>query len=946
MAKILQPSVFNLKSWVVTERVFKRIFWLARYHAWPVLIVVVLAAIAGIFYIRDIPIRTSFLDLLPRDDQLINEFRAKEQYLAVDYLVILLSLRNAEQMATTEKERSLLDTAARITSKLRQSDEIISAAYRRARHPDIPAQFMVLYALDEKKIERLERGIVQIRRSLASEELIVVGRTNFSSAYQMIDAELDDAFAGVITPPMVDSMQTNLSQLYKFNAALLYTIANLDQLEQVTIAATDLSEIFAGARNHTDKQEEGTPFFSRDRSMLLINIRPRFTAARGLDYSRLIIDIVQNALDEADLATQGIEAGVTGSYAFAVETDTVVHTDMRRTTIIAAVGVILLFFFAFRSIVYVVIAAIPLLISVVFTVAWARFAVDGFNLLTSVLPALVLGLGIDYGIHFITRYAEERRQGASLNRALSQTLLQKGSASAFAALTTSLVFLSLLFARSRALFEMGAITSVGIIAAYVVTIIMLPALITIAHRILRRRFRGVISDYGPKISPLFHWITGKGRAIFVVVIILTLFVSFQAAQTRFRFASADLIPLVESHRVLSKIQAYFGLGEVGIGDYFVFFADSEQELAAMAGQLEQSDLIDAISSAKDLLPVTLAQQQVLLGEIDISSYVDQLATVEASIADKGRTITYIKGLIVDLSMVQYIATISGWGTIALSSAALQRQLWELQSVLAAIDAQAVQTTIIDLQRALTRLDLNLDVLRELPPIETMLRDIVKTLPDGIKSRYITRDDRFIIYARMSPAIHHAGNLPLFIDFAAGISDDFFGMPLVTDRLVQHMERDFWLSTVIAALLILVSLWRILGRKRLILIGIAPLIFGYIWMLGAMRLLGMEFNFINILISPLLIGIGVDNGIHLLHRYREEKNKGENKSVERAASTTAIAIIVTSLTTMIVFGGLVGARTPGLQLLGISALLGISFTLIFSLFFLPATLKMTETNKKS
>lgn len=929
----------------IKERVFKSLFLLVRYHAWPVLIVLLLATIAGIAYIRDIPIRTSFLDLLPRDDLLINEFLAKEKYLAADHLVILLSLHNAEQMATTEKERTLLNAAARITSKLSQSDEIVSADYRHAPHPDIPAQFMVLYALDYKKIERLERGIDQIRLSLYREELLMAGRTDFNVAYQMIAAELEDAFTGVITPPVIDRVQTNLSQLYKFNTALLYTIANFAQLEQVTIAATDLSEIFAGARYHTNEQEEGKPFFSRDRSMLLINIRPRFPAARGLDYSRLIIDIVQNALDEANLAAQGVKAGITGSYAFLVETDAVVSADMLRTTIIAAVGVFLLFFFAFRSILYVIIAAIPLLISIIFTVAWVRFAVGGFNLLTSFLPALVLGLGIDYGIHFITRYAEERRQKVPLNRALRQTLLQTGSASAAAAITTSLVFLSLLFARSRALFEMGAITSVGIIVAYLTTVIMLPALITIAHRILPRRFSGTISAHGPKISPFFHWVTSKGRAIFVVVIILTLFISFQAAQTELRFASGDLVPKVESHRVLSTIRTYFGLGEIEIGDYFVFFADSAKELGTIVNQLEQSDLIYAVSSAKDLLPVTLVQQQVLLGEIDISSQVDQLATIEESIADRGRTITYIRSLIADLSLMQYMATISGWGTIALRTAALQHQLWELQSLLAAIDAQAAQATISDLQRALTRLDINLDVLRGLPPLETMLREIVMALPDGLKFHYITRDDRFIVYARVSPAIRYADNLPLFIDFAATLSDDFFGMPLVTDRLEQHMERDFWLSTMISALLILVSLWPILGRKRLIFVGIAPLLFGYIWMLGGMRMLGIEFNFISMLISPLLIGVGVDNGIHLLHRYREEKEQGETKPVERAVSTTAIAIIVASMATMIAFGGLVGARTPGLQLLGISALLGLSFTLIFSLSFLPATLKILETKKK-
>jgi len=104
-------------------------------------------------------------------------------------------------------------------------------------------------------------------------------------------------------------------------------------------------------------------------------------------------------------------------------------------------------------------------------------------------------------------------------------------------------------------------------------------------------------------------------------------------------------------------------------------------------------------------------------------------------------------------------------------------------------------------------------------------------------------------------------------------------------------------------------------------------------------LQIDFNFINITISPLLIGIGVDNGIHILHRYAEERAIASEGAIERGGRMTAVAVIVTSLTTMLVFGSLLLARTPGLRLLGTSALLGIGFALVFSLLFLPAAIRV-------
>jgi hypothetical protein len=212
-------------------------------------------------------------------------------------------------------------------------------------------------------------------------------------------------------------------------------------------------------------------------------------------------------------------------------------------------------------------------------------------------------------------------------------------------------------------------------------------------------------------------------------------------------------------------------------------------------------------------------------------------------------------------------------------------------------------------------------------------------PEALRVRALTQDGRFVIQARLSRAIFDSDNMEKFSSFAATLSDDFFGMPLVVQQLERYMKRDFYLSTGIAVLLILIIVWGSLRGWMRALLASAPLVLGYIWMLGGMRLLSMDFNFLSITISPLLIGIGVDNGIHILHRTMEEKSERPEGAIERGAGTTAVSVIVTSLTTMLVFGSLLVARTPGLRMLGASALLGIGFTLLFSLLFLPAALKI-------
>jgi len=927
------------------ERLLGGAFRIGRYHAWWVVLAFLLLTAAGIYYARDIPLRSALFDLLPTDDPLIDEYRENEQYAEQsDYIALLITIEDPDRVPEDERKAVLLGAAEAISVALRQDPEFIEVRYLQDISPSIPDQYLHLFELDAEELLRIEESVELARSAVVGGDTLTLLPEDLTlgGAYREVNREFTETlYGGELSQGLesvdLESIRFQLDSVEALNDGVLRAIDGLRGLGAVTGAVRELTGIF------TPTPEEGsrepTAFLSRDRSRLLMTAQPRFPSERGVAYSTLVVEKVRAAIDQADLAAFGVRVGMTGTYPFNAATNEVVNADMVRTTVISSIGVFVIFLLAFGSIFYSIVAVIPLLISVVLTIGWAKLAVGGFNLVTTFLPALVLGLGIDYAIHMISRYAEERGRGRSINRALHAAVLHKGTASFVAAATTSFVFLGLLAARSRALFEMGVITSVGVMLAFLVTLVLFPALITLAHYLFRFRARERIANHAARLTGFFRFATGRGRAIFVIILILTFFVAFQAARTSFVFSSTDLVPRVESQDVMDDILTHFEVSPTGIGSYFTFYASTEAELREIVDRLSEHELVEAIDSAVGILPVDLTAQQQTLDDLDIVAYIEQLKLIEGSFAERAAILSEIRGLLAQFALLQYGASLNGQVEIALASSDIFDQLRQIQLRLTELDADQAKASVADLRAALETLDGNLAILRDLPAVETLLRDILLAYPEGIRSRYLTPDGDFVVQARVSRRIYDGRNLVEFERFAASFSDDYFGMPLVAQRLEDYMKRDFYLSTGLAVVLILIVLRGSLRGWVRALLAASPLVLGYVWMLGGMRLFSIDFNFLSITISPLLIGIGVDNGIHMLHRTIEERSIEPDGAIERGSSATAVAVIVTSLTTMLVFGSLLAARTPGLRMLGISALLGIGFALVFSLLFLPAALRV-------
>jgi len=916
-------------------RLLDGIAYLARHQA--VAVVAVAAVLSGLafHYVQDLPIRSSYLDLLPSQDPLVEEFREKELELsAADYAAILLSLSRPPE--DPEEGRGRLRLAAEaLIAQLSQNPEISRASYRIGEGLAYPEELLLYARLTPQDLEELRESAAQILALLEGVP---------EEAARLADylGQLETAFAGGSPHEALPYLE----QLPPLLRAGLAALRALPELGEPLARAASLVRRISGRPSAAGTLGEGVELFSTDGAKLVLQVWPAQPSYVGLTYCQRITRILEQAIAQADLDRWGVTARVTGAYALATETDAIIRKDMNFTTLISSLGVLVILAATFASVFLTGVALVPLLVSALLTVAWAKLAVGGFNLVTTFLPALVLGLGIDFSIHLLARYVEERAGGAKVGPALWVAIHRKGEASLAAALTTAAVFLSLLISRSRALAELGVIMSLGIVVAYLSALLLTPSLITLGYVTFRRRFRERLTLETARLARGYRELLPQRRAIVVMTLGLTLALSYQVSQVEFRFASAQLAPRTEAAQVAQEILRGFPQ-QVVVGDQFLFFVSDPARIREVEAALAAHPLVVGTDSLRSsFLPRELLRGKASLEDVPVGGLLATVDSLSQVLQNWPVLLASLERLLATLSAWQAGALLAGEVELASVLSRVSSQLVDVHLQLTAFDPAPALASLAALRPDLATVEEFLEDLASLPDEPELLRILATALPEQLKPIYYSPSTgAFIVRARMSRELYEGDNLKQFVDWAEGLGVDYFGIPQVQQRLEAHMERDFALSTAIAACLIGFLVWRSFGDLRRAALALAPLAIGYLWMLAGMRLLGITFNFTNIVISPLLIGIGVDSAIHILHRMEEERARGGANAVARGAAATLVPVLSTSLTTMLVFGTLLFARTPGLKLLGISALLGLGFSLLASLLFLPGAVAWLEETRR-
>jgi predicted RND superfamily exporter protein len=164
-----------------------------------------------------------------------------------------------------------------------------------------------------------------------------------------------------------------------------------------------------------------------------------------------------------------------------------------------------------------------------------------------------------------------------------------------------------------------------------------------------------------------------------------------------------------------------------------------------------------------------------------------------------------------------------------------------------------------------------------------------------------------------------------------------GVPIIQEELRRTLVQDLARSVLIITALIMVYLVLHFENSWRAFLAILPVLLAVLCMMGTVYLFNMDLHYLNIICIPMVIGIGVDSAVHLLHRYYEE----EKRDLRLAVTRTGRAVMITSMTTLFAFGSLALANFRGIRELGVFSIIGVTYALLASIVILPAIIKLTE-----
>jgi predicted RND superfamily exporter protein len=214
------------------------------------------------------------------------------------------------------------------------------------------------------------------------------------------------------------------------------------------------------------------------------------------------------------------------------------------------------------------------------------------------------------------------------------------------------------------------------------------------------------------------------------------------------------------------------------------------------------------------------------------------------------------------------------------------------------------------------------------------------LPDSMVERFVGKRGKQLMRIYTTANIWNMDELEKFVKAVRDVDPKATGSPLQTYESSLQMQQGFITAACYAFGAILVFLLIDFRSFAASFSALFPMFLGFIMMFGVIGWLDLPLNPANMIVLPLILGIGIDDGVHLIHDYRSRRHTRYKMS-----ASTATSILVTSLTTIIGFGSMMIASHRGLQSLGRVLVIGVTCCLLASIVILPILLALWTRNEK-
>ncbi len=648
-----------------------------------------------------------------------------------------------------------------------------------------------------------------------------------------------------------------------------------------------------------------------------------------LDFSdvspaRAAIAAVHAHADELGLdAARGYRVRMTGDVALADEEMLLVERQSAAAGLASFVMVSAILLFALRSVRMVIATITTLVAGLVWTAGFAAWGIGHLNLISAAFAVLYIGLAVDFGLHFCMRYQELRRSGDRHRVALHEATRGVGSSLALCAVTTAIGFFAFAPTDFSGVAELGIIAGTGMFISVFLAFSLLPALMTVGLRAGAEAPALPVSAL-PSFPMRYPRLVGVGSLLLGAAAVLLLpRVSFDQNPLRVRDPGAESVQILE--------------------ELLAEGTNSGWEVNAVAPDLASAEVLAA----------RLSELEVVSHAITVSDYVptrqeEKLAIIE-DVAMFLAPPPLEDGLIPPPGLADQLAAmvelrdeLDRWGRAGIP-ARWSETVEGFRTTLAAT-IERLESSSDPAASLATLEEMLMGTLgRQLDALEKAIRArpvTLETLPAELVNRMVSVDGR--VRVQIFPAEDLGDNAAMarFVDGVREVEPAIEGgavRVLEASRAVVKALRQAFAAAIVVIALLLFLIWRTLGDTALVL---TPLALAGIFTAAAAVLIGIPFNFADVIVLPLLLGIGVDSGIHLVHRAHM---LGPDRH-RLLATSTARAVVFSSITTIASFGTLAFASHRGMASLGQLLTLGVALTAACNLLVLPALIEWRERRR--
>lgn len=709
-------------------------------------------------------------------------------------------------------------------------------------------------------------------------------------------AKLDDLQARFTDPAIRAQVQENFRQLTGPSSFIVKQLLEEDPFQ---VSSLVFKEVLRSKGPLKVDLSSGY-YLSKDGGALLIIAKP-VKPAQDTTFDKRLMAQVRRAVAEVsetfaagleEQSAPGVDYG--GGYIIALDDSELIMQDMLRNGTLSFIIILALYYFCYRRFGAILYSSVPLMVGQMLTLAAAYIFLRHLNSATTGFTAMLMGLGTDFTIVMYARYVEERTRGRSLEEALRLMMGVSAFGVFTGAITSAGTFYAMCVTEYKGLRDFGFLVGTGILFCLVAILFLLPAMIAWNEGRVRRKDvakKLYLHSFG--VERVMAWSTRHPAPVLAASALLTIGLGFYAWNVEFTSNVQDLRSpknrgIMMQENIARKFEASFTpMMMLCRGKDLDSVMEKNREANRLLDRFVENGTLRGYESIFNYLPPRQDQEQVIRalragrdGAFDVPRIE---RTFRSALNDSGfRAATY--------------------DTYLKALPAILRP----ERPLAVSDLEAA-----GLQRFIGR------YIRE--DQGGRYKSVTYLFPAGPEAKRTA--PRALVKALDHPS--------------QGI--EITGVNIASAELKRIFSRDAWRAVILGLILVTILLW--LDFKSLWLTALAniQLLVGVVWMLGCMRLLGIKMNFVNAFVTTMILGVGIDYGIHIIHRISQEGLSNFDGLME-----TGKAVVMAALTNVAGFGTIGLSNYPGLRSMGIVAAIGSVTCLVTALTTLPALLILTKT----